>query len=343
MALEAGKSLAKYFFKRLALFCLPFLLFVLLYAWLDPFRIIYKQDTPYGLHWNRDVQSSRLFLKNYPKYHYSSFILGNSKSMAFKCNEWGKYINDPAIFHWDASGEDLTGIYSKLKYLDAIDNPIKNVLIVTDPAVYMGENNDETFGFNQDYKINGTSALKFHYIFFKGFFTGFFYVSYIDYSLFKTYRPYMTTKIPQEWSRYVYDSITNDFSLYNRIKSIADDSLKFYSNKTAFYDRNPTKSMHWACIDEPCLSLLKEIKSILDKHKTNYKIVISPGYDQDSFNSRDLENLKQLFGSDNVYDFSGKNQYTENKGNYYDHNHYKPYIAAQLLQKIYAGKDTLIH
>ncbi|HSY76839.1 MAG TPA: hypothetical protein VK890_08285, partial [Bacteroidia bacterium] len=100
-------------------------------------------------------------------------------------------------------------------------------------------------------------------------------------------------------------------------------------------DREKSPSPEASLINGNCLMILKEIKKIFDKHKTNYKIVISPLYSQETFNSKDLNELNELFDSSNVFDFSGKNQYTENIGNYYDNSHYKTFIGSQLLKKIY--------
>ncbi|HTA81777.1 MAG TPA: hypothetical protein VK783_02505 [Bacteroidia bacterium] len=263
--------------------------------------------------------------------------------MGFLSREWGKYIGDTNVFHFDASSEDITGIYSKLKYLDDIGDSLKNVLIITDPIVYMGNDNDWSFGYNHYYKIDGTSALRFHFVFFRGFYTNFFFASYIDYCLFNTYRPYMKSTIPSDLAQYVYDSVTNDYILQKRIKIIAADSLKFYSNTRIFRDREKLPHIHWACIDNNCMIMLEKMKHIFDNHRTNYKIVISPVYSQEQFNNQDLNKLKQLFGNTNVFDFSGKNEYTINKGNYYDNSHYKPYVAAQMLKKMYVINDSLTH
>lgn len=322
---------------------IPFFLFIFLYVFLDPFRIIYRQDSPHDLHWNRDVQGSRLFIQNNSKHHYSSFIMGNSECMAFMSKTWGKYIGDSIPFHFDASSEDINSIYNKLNYLDKIGNPIKNVLLITDPTVYRGTGTENQFGYNHDYKIDGSSAIKFHYIFFSGFITHFLFVGYIDYSLNKTYRTYMHGSIPDDMEQFIYDSITNDWILQNRLQSIKADSLKFYSNSHIFYERKGTALAFEPCISESCLVTLKKIKQLFEKHNTHYKIVLGPIYSQRPTNKADIERLNQVFGKENVFDFSGVNTYSSNIGNYLDNVHYKPYIGAQLLKVIYASKDSLAH
>lgn len=79
--------------------------------------------------------------------------------------------------------------------------------------------------------------------------------------------------------------------------------------------------------------LLKEIDQICRKHNTSVKIIISPDYNQISINPADVEILKDIFGYENVFDFSGINEYTNDIHNYYERGHYRPILGARLLQK----------
>ncbi|GEM_PF-1186102 len=51
--------------------------------------------------------------------------------------------------------------------------------------------------------------------------------------------------------------------------------------------------------------MLQEVKRILETSKINYKVVISPLYEQMKFSNQDYAILKNLFRN-NLYDFSGK-------------------------------------
>ena len=53
----------------------------------------------------------------------------------------------------------------------------------------------------------------------------------------------------------------------------------------------------------------------------------------------EVEQLKELFGAENVYDFSGINKYTNNIRNYYEGAHYRPCLGRQLLDSIYATHE----
>ena len=44
-------------------------------------------------------------------------------------------------------------------------------------------------------------------------------------------------------------------------------------------------------------------------------------------------------GKENVFDFSGINEYTNDIHNYYERGHYRPILGARLLQKVYANHN----
>ena len=83
---------------------------------MDPFKIIKTYDN-YSNNLkvipNRDFISTEVYLKNRKIYHYNSFIFGSSRTMAYKTNDWRKYIDSTSRpFLFDASGESLFGIYT---------------------------------------------------------------------------------------------------------------------------------------------------------------------------------------------------------------------------------------
>ncbi len=49
----------------------------------------------------------------------------------------------------------------------------------------------------------------------------------------------------------------------------------------------------------------------------------------------DREILQGIFGKENVYDFSGINEFTEDYHNYYEAGHYRPLLGNKLLERIY--------
>ena len=66
--------------------------------------------------------------------------------------------------------------------------------------------------------------------------------------------------------------------------------------------------------------------------------MISPLYDQVKFNPEDLSVLQEVFGHNQVFDFSGVNEFTTSKYNYYETSHYRPHVANEIMKKVYAGQ-----
>ncbi len=87
------------------------------------------------------------------------------------------------------------------------------------------------------------------------------------------------------------------------------------------------------------MALLRNMKKIFDQQHTQYRIVISPLYDQVKLSSRDVTVLQNIFGSENVFDFSGINTITADMHNYYEGSHYRPHVARQIMDSIYHNKQ----
>ena len=85
--------------------------------------------------------------------------------------------------------------------------------------------------------------------------------------------------------------------------------------------------------------MLNEIQRIFAKHHTDFKIILSPNYEQEKLNPADRELLNTFFGKSNIYDFSGINSFTNNTDNYYETAHYKPQVCDSIMAIVY-GKST---
>ena len=109
--------------------------------------------------------------------------------------------------------------------------------------------------------------------------------------------------------------------------------------KKRFRPRSGQDQTYPPVLMKPQIKLLSEMAEVFQTHHTNCKIIISPEYKQIRMNPADVEQLKNIFGSENVYDFSGINQYTNDIRNYYDGAHYRPCLGRQLLDSIYATHE----
>ena len=74
---------------------------------------------------------------------------------------------------------------------------------------------------------------------------------------------------------------------------------------------------------------------VLRRHGTSIRVLISPDYNQKKLHPDDREILQGIFGKENVYDFSGINEFTEDYHNYYEAGHYRPLLGNKLLERIY--------
>lgn len=148
----------------------------------------------------------------------------------------------------------------------------------------------------------------------------------------KRYKPYMYGVF--EDKHMIYTPVKNDFIFKEYIERIQKDSLGYY-NTDLFYERPAKTDTLSPIIKEYQMKFLYEMKEILDQNKTQYKIVLGPNYDQKVFSGKDLTTLENVFGSENLYDFTGKNEFTEAISNYYEIYHYKPFVARKLLPLIY--------
>ena len=93
------------------------------------------------------------------------------------------------------------------------------------------------------------------------------------------------------------------------------------------YPRDSVEQIGESVISEEGICAMSQTGQMLAEHKTKYKLVISPCYNQLKLNPRDKEILDSIFGYENVYDYSGINQYTNDTLNYYENSHYRPKVA----------------
>ena len=132
------------------------------------------------------------------------------------------------------------------------------------------------------------------------------------------------------------DPINNDWEPNSELK-ITRDSIAYYKSCiNKFYKRPATQTFAKKRITKKKEGYLYKIFAIFKKHQTNYKIVIAPLYDQVKLNPEDLTILDQIFGTENVYDYSGINAITNNVYNYNsDVIHYRKKVGNLIYKEIY--------
>lgn len=324
---------------KLCLFLSPLIILLIGYLITDPFKIIRTYEAypdNFAKSLNRDRISTQIFLNNNQQFNYKSFIFGSSRSSVFYAREWGKHINDTNPYHFDASCETISGVATKLKFIERKGNKIDNVLFVFDRSLFNYEQDTLGSVFVQDYRVSGLDWWKYHTIFVNTYFSKGFFIAYYDNLITGNFRNYMRQFL--EFRKINYTPVVNDFIFTSYIEQIKKDSVGYYNQPDFFYTRSKEKNLPLPAIKAYQLKYLAMIKESLQKNNTKFKIVLGPTYDQHYFNQQDLQTLIKYFGKENIYDFSGINQYTENIANYYEIYHYKPSVANEIMNKIYATK-----
>ena len=324
------------------LYCLPlFFVPLVLYVIIDPFQVIYstkdyntKKD--YLIANNRDFQSTELFLKNYKKYNIDSYIFGNSRSFFYQAKKWDSLTKGKS-FHFNASSESIYGINCKLKLIDKLHVKMKNALIIWDAKSFVETKNSEGHLLIKHPAISKESTFMFQLEMFKAFYSKAM-VIHTDLYFTSKKKDYMT-EFGVLNNVLKVDMVSNQLTYAVYDKLIATNPELYYSDKMSlFYSRDKNEKFSEQYIFKEQKKILKNICSILKSHKTKYKIIISPLYDQLKMDKKDLDYLKKIFDKDKIFDFSGINSFTNDYRNYYENSHYRPLICDTILNLIYKKK-----
>lgn len=330
-------------------FCLelfvPILLVMIYYIIADPFKIIYKYDSFFILEGVNyvDLDHDYVSVQNYDnhnaEYHYNSFILGNSRSRYYLVEHWKKHFDSTAVcYHLDASNETLKGMYLKLEYVSKY-SPINNCLIVLDAMILKEpEVNKRAFVF---YPAPQTTpepdGIDFFLSGFKSFVNPRFLFAFTDMKLFGKSRNYWRT-----WNVFNFGYRKYDFRWNESQWPEKEDQIEkgtYYQKQVMddyFKPRPEVVLPELPCISQKQEEILELILKIFIENNTDYRIVICSGYDQKALANEDYTILCSIFGEDRVYDFSGKNDYTEDYHNFYDNGHYRPHIADSIMLRVYS-------
>lgn len=322
---------------------IPVVIVIIYYIIADPYKIIWHYDTFFpeegssivGL--DHDYVSVATFDNYNNSLHYNSFIFGNSRSRYYQVDDWKKHLDSTAVcYHMDASNETLEGIYLKLKYVSE-RSPIDNCLLVLDNYILSETrtSRDKLIFFPAPQTTPEHDDLEFIFTGFKSFVSPKFFFSYTKMLLLGEVSKEAASDGVFDVALRHYNYRWNETSWPEKEDAIANGS--YYQGKVMEYFkvRPDTLSFTQQCIWGEQKRLLDDIASLLLSCKANYKVIISPAYDQLQLNRDDYQVLCSYFGTDNVYDFSGKNDITEHYHNYYDISHYRPHIAAAILDSLY--------
>ncbi len=324
--------------KKILLVLLPLIFMLAAYLVFDPVEVIYPHDTHYTdplITYNWDFNQTDTLIRHFAERRYDSFIFGNSRSKAFLTGDWQRHIDSGNVFHYAALAETLYGVDKKIRFIDSRNIPMRNCLLVFDPSLLAVTWNSTGYMFIKHPAISGESRADFHLTFFRAFIDPHFFPAYLERKIGGMLHP---QRMPAPVANaMIYDPVTGDLTLAERERLIREDARKYYANPLVFYPRYFTvKRYSPPVIKDMQIVYLRDIKQILTDHKTRYKVVITPNYDLTYLDRGDLERLREIFGRDNVYDYSGINYYTRDIHNFYENSHFRPIAAKRILDEIYA-------
>jgi hypothetical protein len=333
----------KKFAVRLLIFSIPFIFYGISIAWIswnDPFKIFKRYSSFYDtsiVDLNREYVCLQLFNNNSKKNKYDSFIFGSSRSLAYKIPEWKKYIDSSSIgFHFDATGEGIYGVFNKLNYLKKNKIKIKNALLILDYSTLTTTENRKGHLSMSPPELSGESRFSYYKEYLSATSDLNFIKEYCQYSLFNKYNANNKYIFPNLKNNVKSNDITGDIFFASEMK-ILDDKKSYYSkkiNEGVFYDRKVIVDNEKPISNEEKF-LLEKISEVFKSENTNYKIVISPLYNQKVLGKERKNLLISVFGKKNVFDFSGKNKFTNSIYNYYESSHYLPKVANEIMDIVY--------
>lgn len=328
------------FLKRVALLvAIPVLLLLGVYLLADPFKTLRPFSLRYFDTTNRDYLSTELFLKNYPSQKYNSYIFGSSRGCGINTYHWLKYLPEGSRqYMFQAWGETLTGMEQKINYIDKIGGDINNAIILIDiPGSFKRPQLPTEALSIKDYKMSGQYKFAYHSILFWDFLQK---PSIWCFSVLG----WLKKDLPD----ISFDTISNDWGKANAMLDFSvmpkKDSLSNCSavSRNAFLQEISMKSESDIWESEPLVtSEFREqfvrIKSVFDKHHTDYRILITPAYcyTNPTINSEDLNVLNDVFGKDKVFNYSGKNDLTSDCYNFSDPNHFGLSVGWQIIEDMY--------
>jgi hypothetical protein len=283
-----------------------------------------------------DIATKKLLQSPLP---YNSFIFGSSRSAYLYACYLNKKIKNSCFFHYANWFETIGGIYAKLKLLDSLNYKIDNAVIYldTDGVTFK---DDGRISATEHYLLTNQSRANYYFTHYKMFFSSFTMDKLkillgirVSGMVFPNWESDLKTNDHQHiCSESILDGYGNtemDQAYLRKIDSLKRTGVLFERSSL----NQPRREKKQISINEE--HILLKIRELFKKHGTNYRIVITPLYDQMQFDYADMQILRTIFGN-SIYDFSGVNEITNNEYNYFDGMHFRPCISKQIIDSILA-------
>ncbi|MBD3411321.1 MAG: hypothetical protein GF419_14090 [Ignavibacteriales bacterium] len=319
------------------------------YAIIDPFCVLYEYEDYTGksnTHISPAMISTETFLRNKEFLNYDSFIVGSSLVIGTKTEDWRKHLppeSSPYVF-W-GNGLTLEGLTSFVKYL-ASETEIRNALIPVNYETLQRIEDYDAFGpymyAQQYFKVENGNRLVWHISWIQHYVAEFAFLALIlDYTapdLFQAFTSPFLVKHPLH-----YSTVTNDYWRGDTDSIISNNADTYYTQYAEkFLIDADSSEVYERCITKRHGKCLTEVAETLKREGVNYRLVITPHYGKKRLHPSDIAFLRSVFGKDRVYDFSGKNDISADKRNFYDPLHFRPHVGAMIMDSIYGGGDEVV-
>lgn len=335
-----------YFTRQSLLFSIPLWCLLAAYAIIDPFRVMRSyDDISAGLFimLNKEHAGTEIYTQHAAERRYDAFLLGTSRTLAFRIADWRDHLPEGASpFVFDANKETLYGLSRKVAFLDESGAAIRDVLIVIClDGTFKPMTNSTGQLYIKDPQISGESGFRFQKTFLESWLAELYFVKYLDYALFRTYRPYMKEVLTLNGNNLI-DPVTAERVMPIEQKIQADPDAFYTARRTLFVRRDTLPPPpHAPLITKEHLTAMLGMRRVFAKHGTRYHLVISPLYDQRAIAPRDLHLLRTVFGAERVHDRSGVNTITANERNYIETSHYRAHVGRAIMDELYGpGRHT---
>lgn len=299
---KTGRKAAYMLVLKSMLFIFPVAAVVILYVADDPFMVLRRHD------------------------RYDSHVRLNEGYIG-----WKIYCNNRAIRLFGNS-ESIMSILQKLTALEKEGAEIRNVLMILDSYSISQIQPDRNYGYILPPEVSGFSTFEVQMAFAQAFMMPDFLFPYLKFKLSGRIKPSMRYMSEHDTLR---NPVNNDF-INPRDAMIRKEGEGYWTSRPGdFPERSGQTSLTPKVIGARQEEILYEIAYLLERNGTDVRIIISPDYNQMTFNPDDLADMERIFGSGRVFDFSGINSYTADMHNYYEEGHYRPVLGVKLMRLAY--------
>lgn len=312
------------FARNIILVITPLILSFLVFLVLSPFSVCHGYFSKYKSLTQEayDVTKVRR-LKEIDVKNYNTIILGNSKCNALLASDIKELDENSKILNLSSPGENFTHINSKIEYLFRNKAPLKSIILVLDNNIF--RNWDEQYLRGPVYIHHPISSEKWKME-----------------SVVQAYFYFMEDLY---FAKYLKKCIGISDTNNSIIKLRKDGYSLEYNNNLeviSFNKENKEFKFDSVKIKQPDVELvtldsiyLNNISTLCKENGIKVTVVIGPYYSNLVFSNNLLHSCIEIFGSENVLDFSRSLQYKYKSIWWNDNSHFNSKVGKNIIQAIY--------